>query len=119
MKMIKLFAAAPALMVALTAAVAVPGTALHAGNTKSATISYADLNLASETGREVLDQRIERAIDKVCGLTTRNIAMDASVRQCQRTTRADAHKSRDLAVADYANKRLANAGGKVIRLTAS
>lgn len=34
---------------------------------KSARVSHADLNLASATDRAVLDARVERAIEEVCG----------------------------------------------------
>lgn len=103
---------------ALTATIAAPAVSAQAATSSSASVSYADLNLSSEKGREVLDNRIERAVEKVCGRTTGNIGMDKAVKDCQRTTIAAAQKSRDLAVADYDAKRFAAADRKVIRLVA-
>lgn len=114
MTMIKTTAAA----LALISAIAAPAVAAEAATKQSAAVTYADLNLASDAGRAVLDRRIEHAVEKVCGRTTGNAGMDASVRKCQRDTLASARKSRDLAVADYASKRLAKADSKVIRLVA-
>ena len=45
--------------------------------------------------------------------------MNGDVRQCQRKAFAAAHASRDVAIADYANNRLAKASNKVIRLVAN
>lgn len=103
---------------ALTAAVGVPAFGAQAATQSSAKVTYADLNLASAQGREVLDARIEHAIKSVCGRTTGKIGMDQAVKDCRRQTMASAKQSRDLAVADYAAGRFAKVDSKVIRLVA-
>ena len=103
---------------AIAATIAAPVAGAQAASNSSASVTYADLNLSTEKGREVLDNRIERAVEQVCCRTTGNIGMDKAVKDCQRTTIAAAMKSRDLAVADYDAKRFAKADRKVIRLVA-
>ena len=50
----------------LALAAAVP--AVHAETTgQTVRVSYADLNLATISGRQALDQRVSRAVDKACG----------------------------------------------------
>jgi len=119
MTMIKTFGATLALTAAATIAASAPALAAQADAKASAHVPYSDLNLSSAQGREVLDRRIVRAIEKVCGQTTGNIGLDASVRECQRETRSTAREARDLAVASYGENRLAGGSDKVIRLVAN
>ena len=50
----------------LALAAAVP--AVHAETAgQTVRVSYADLNLATISGRQALDQRVSRAVDKACG----------------------------------------------------
>ncbi|MEO0590739.1 MAG: UrcA family protein [Pseudomonadota bacterium] len=118
MTMIKTIAATLAFTLAITApgASALAGT--RAGEAPSVSVSYADLNLSSEKGREVLDRRIERAIEKVCGRKRGKITLDTGIYACERKTRPAAYKARDLAVASYGENRLAGGPDKVIRLAA-
>ena len=73
----------------LTAAAAPAIAAPPAAETRI--VSYADLNLASATGRARLEQRIGAAVRAVCG---RAAPLDlnglASVEQCRDETHADA-----------------------------
>ena len=103
---------------ALTASLVAPAMAASAATPSSAKVTYADLNLSTEQGRDVFDMRIKRAIQDVCGRTTGKIGMDQAVKQCRRDTMAAAKQSRDLAIADYDAKRFAAADRKVIRLVA-
>jgi len=49
------------------AAVLVVPTVSQAADTNSMVVSYADLNLASQAGTQVLDRRIASAAEAVCG----------------------------------------------------
>lgn len=54
------------------------------------TVSYADLDLASEAGRDRLDRRIRAAVREVCGdATTFDLARRSAVRDCIAETRAN------------------------------
>lgn len=107
---------------AAAAALALPLGAAQAAGQDSAereiTISYADLNLASQAGQMILDERIEDAIVKVCGTYEGRPTFDAAVRKCQQQTRINAMQSRDLAVANYGRAQLARGERREIRLVA-
>ncbi|MEO0462197.1 MAG: UrcA family protein [Pseudomonadota bacterium] len=75
---------------------------------RAATINYADLNLGSQKGQEILDRRIEAALEKVCGRLENRPIFDGAVRKCQTQTRITAQRSRDLAIARYNNPQLAS-----------
>ncbi len=119
MTTIKTIAAALALTAGLVAPAAHAQGAPQGITKTNASVSYADLNLASAEGRAILDRRIESAVERVCGPTTRNIFMDKAVKKCQRQTMAAATQSRELAVSNYNSNRLAKASTKVIRLVAN
>jgi len=104
--------------IAFSAALAAPSLSAQVTAQSAVTVSYADLNLGSEEGRRVLDARIDRAVEKVCGRTTGKIAMDQAIKRCQRETLSAASPARDLAVADYGKSRFAKSEAKVIRLIA-
>lgn len=101
---------------ALTAAAAfaLPIHAANASEGQAVSISYADLNLASEAGQSILDRRIENAIEDVCGQLQGRPTFDSAVRKCQMQTRTTAMKSRDVAVANYGRTQLAQ-DDRVIR----
>ncbi|MEQ8262526.1 UrcA family protein [Pseudohaliea sp.] len=81
-----------------------PAGAQPAGAGKAQqTISYADLNLASETGRDTLARRIESAARQVCGSTSFRSA--GGVRQATVSRRCV-----DEAVAEALTAVSANAG---------
>ena len=118
MTTIKTIAATLAFTLALTAPGAGALAGPKAGETPSVNVPYADLNLSSAEGRAILDRRIERAIETVCGRKRGKISLDTGVYACERETRSAANEARDLAVASYGDKRLASASDKVIRLVA-
>lgn len=60
-------------------------------DTQSFTISYKDLNLASNAGRKELDNRISFAARKVCGAGARELAKRAAEKDCISTAKADAN----------------------------
>lgn len=109
----KTFATITLAAFAFTAALAAP---VSAAAPASAKVAYGDLNLSSEKGRAILDRRIERAVANVCGGAARDLDTKAAIRACKTTAMKSAAKSRDLAVAAYANPRLTAKGDKVIRL---
>lgn len=49
------------------------------------TIAYADLNLASEKGRDTLDARIARAAHSVCFTGSRDVAAQMAYGRCVKT----------------------------------
>ena len=51
----------------LAIAAAAPAVNAQVQDQGSVRVSYADLNLASVSGRQALDHRVSRAIDKACG----------------------------------------------------
>lgn len=65
----------------------------------SATVSFADINLTSEAGVEMLDSRIRRAAREVCGRPESNAAFGGPVRQCLRETIAAAQTTRNEVIA--------------------
>jgi UrcA family protein len=77
-------------------AVATPAMAQDA---PSVTVSYADLNLASPLGREILDRRIAGAASQLCG-TARSVELTwaAAVNDCREATIAATQPQRDAAV---------------------
>lgn len=95
------------------AAIAMPLSAAQASEGSSVTVSYADLDLSSEAGRDVFDRRIDRAIESVCGRMTGRPTFDSSIRTCQLETQAAAKESRDFAVANYGDARFAQNERKI------
>ena len=71
-----------------TAGVAAPAFAQD--DTRSITVSYDDLNLSSERGRERLTTRVKMAVRKVCGLPGR-----ATLRERVAERECMAHATRD------------------------
>ena len=79
--MVKAVPAAAALAVA--AALVVP-TVSHAQDTRSITVSYADLNLTSGIGQDRLQRRVDLAASYVCGQAdTRDFDWAREVRLCR------------------------------------
>lgn len=72
------------LAIALTALTGLPALAAEPAE-PLATVSYADLNLASPAGIEALYRRIERAAVKVCQLPqgTRQLKLEAELAACR------------------------------------
>ena len=85
---------------------------------QTAEVTYGDLNLASKAGQDILDRRIKNAAEKVCGLENGMLSVDLKVRACRREAVEAAAASRDLAIAEYTQNRLAKASQKSLRLSA-
>lgn len=99
------------------AATLLPLSAANATEPRSVEVSFADLNLSQEAGQKILNQRIENAVEAVCGKLTGKPTFDGVVRACQTETRFAAYNSRDLAIANYGSERFASMSRK-IRLVA-
>ena len=55
-------------LASLALALALVAAPAHADNAAAHTVSYADLNLNEPADRAVLHERVERAVNEVCGL---------------------------------------------------
>ena len=89
-----------------------------AGETKVVSVSYGGLDLGSDAGKATFDQRIMRAVEKVCGKYSRQPESNLAVRRCQTASLKAAMKSRDLAVANYKQENLASRTSTTIRVVA-
>lgn len=65
---------------------------------RSVEVRYGDLDLTSDGGASTLQQRVKRAVEKVCGRADiRNIAEMQDMRRCR--NEASARSTRDVALA--------------------
>lgn len=95
--MLKTFPALAAIAVA--AALVIP-TVGHAAEPDSVRVSYADLNLATDIGQNVLLRRIAFAAASVCGTADpRDLAYLRAVGECRSETIADTQPAFHAAVA--------------------
>ena len=70
-----------------------------AQESRSIAVSYADLNLASADGRDVLDQRIASAASQLCGPSDgRDLVWARAVEACQQATIGAVQPQRDAAI---------------------
>lgn len=77
----------------------VPTGAVHP---RQVVVKYSDLNLSTVNGREVLDQRLDRAVRMVCGTSMHEpLYIKMVVRKCVTRTAKDIAPQRDLAVAKF------------------
>lgn len=68
-------------------------------------IEYGDLNLSTIDGRDVLDQRLDRAVKIVCGnVRGEPLYMRIVIRKCATRTVKQIASQRDLAVAQFGVK---------------
>ncbi len=101
--MLSNLARAAAIAAALIAAV--PAIA---GGAKSVKVSYADLNLSSTSGRMLFAERIDAAVQRVCGSPfQRDVATAAEARRCATATRESTGPAIQLAHRNAANRQLA------------
>ena len=79
-----MFKAIPAAAALAVAAVLVVPTVSHAQDTRSMTVSYADLNLVSSSGQDRLQRRVSLAASYVCGQAdTRDFNWAREVQACR------------------------------------
>ncbi|MCP3729845.1 UrcA family protein [Sphingomonas sp. MG17] len=98
-------AAAIAAFVAGTLLAPVPA---QAGGERSANVRYSDLNLASATGKAMLERRVASAADRVCGVANEQMPrLIAAARRCAATARESARPAIELAYRNAANGQLA------------
>jgi len=80
-------------------------------------VSYADLDLASQIGRQRLDRRIAYAAEQVCGsFSPIELRWAAAVRSCQFETIADVAPQRDAAIGLHGTVRVSSAD-RVLRVS--
>ena len=80
-------------------------------------VSYADLDLASQIGRERLDRRIAGAAEQLCGeYDAVQLRWAAAVRACQSETIADTLSQRDAAIGLRGTVRVSSAD-RVLRVS--
>ena len=92
----------PIALVALAAAPA-PAIAQPQGDSRQLVVSYADLDLSTEHGVRILDQRLRFAAHSACGPTSdADPAGKNEARECRAETLALARTQRDTAVAGLA-----------------
>jgi UrcA family protein len=85
--------------VAVASALVVP-TVSQAQDTQSVRVSYADLNLASNTGQAKLQQRIDYAAKYVCEGDLSNIDYVSAIYACRADAVAGARPAFEAAVAE-------------------
>lgn len=88
---------AAALLATFTAA---PALAQDAPASRSVAVSYADLDLGSEAGRETFDSRLRQAVRDVCGAaSSADLRGQNRVDSCREELTARAAQQRDIALA--------------------
>ena len=85
----------------LAAVPALAGTA----QTQSVTIRSSDLDLATDAGQSTFQQRIGRAVERVCGVHPRTTRESEDYANCRQTARAGAASQFDALVAVARNSR--------------
>jgi len=91
--------ASAALMLAASASLA-------SAQTRSIGIDASDLDLASNAGRAVLEQRVDHAVDNICGSPhARSTWEQANYATCSKAARADVRSRVDAMVAAAENAR--------------
>jgi UrcA family protein len=87
---VQLAAAAPVQTIAVAAVPTNPQIAAEI-DTNTARVSYSDLDLNTERGRDALQRRLNRATRQVCGVTgSTAVRLSTEHRDCLTTARADA-----------------------------
>ena len=87
------------LLAGLTLATGVPATAPAAEELPAAKVYFSDLNLRTDVGVKTLDDRLRRAITRVCGGPPRGGHLEnVKSRRCRDMTLADVTPARDNAV---------------------
>jgi len=100
-----LFNLARAAAIAAALIAAVPA---FAGGAKSAKVSYADLNLSSSTGKAQFAQRIDSAVERLCGSTSqRELAKALEARRCTTAALESVEPAIELAHRNAATRQLA------------
>lgn len=90
----------PALCALTVASMLVVPTVSQAATSTSVQVSYADLNLASDAGRNVLERRVARAVRIVCPTEDmRDFAIAHDTQACRSTATANAQPAVDAAIA--------------------
>ena len=75
----------PAIAFALAAlTAALPLSAMARDESPTENVPYGDLNLATEAGVETLDRRLDRAVERVCGVAApRSLGVNRIIEECK------------------------------------
>ena len=88
--------------------------AFAAENEDGIEVSYADLNLSSQVGREILDRRLRNAVQSACGGPVgRNLSAWRATRKCIDDTMPEAEAQARLAVASFEARTVAHKDRKI------
>ncbi|RGP40949.1 hypothetical protein BPTFM16_01244 [Altererythrobacter insulae] len=83
-------------------------------NVAQVEVTYADLNLDSPAGQQILERRLRNAVEIACGGPAQpNLAFGRAVHKCIKNTMPKAQAEAELAVANYKTQRLAVRDRKV------
>ncbi len=76
------------------------GTGFASAQTRSIGVDASDLDLASNAGRAVLEQRVDHAVDNICGSShARSTWEQVNYAACSKAARADVRSKVDTMVA--------------------
>jgi UrcA family protein len=90
----------------IVAAISFGAIAASAAETGSLNVRADDLDLASQSGRAVLEQRVDHAVDRICGSAhARSTWEQQNYASCSKTARADAAPRIDAMIAAAENAR--------------
>lgn len=86
-------------MMGLVLATSLPATAVLAEDARAMKVDFSDLDLRSDAGVERLDDRLRRAISRVCGDLPRGGYVEAwDAKRCKAATLADVTPRRDAVI---------------------
>jgi UrcA family protein len=85
---------------AVTLTATIPSAASAGEEAVKAKVFYGDLNLATESGVEALDQRLDRTVRRLCGSTRWSMGgVSPAIVRCRRIARASITPQRRFAIA--------------------
>ena len=109
----------PALAALGIAAALVVPTVGYAQETASARVSYADLNLATDSGQQTLVRRMSYTADQLCGVGKwKAIGLVQEAGNCSKDAMANAQPSYELAVAAARHGTVIVGGAAALIITA-
>jgi len=118
--MLKVSPALAGIAALAVAAVLVVPTVSQAAETNSMVVSYADLNLASEAGTQVLQRRITSAAETLCGYQeTRQFALVTATKGCRKDAIEGSRTAYEAAVASAKHGTVVVGAAAALTVTAS
>ena len=109
----------PALAAVVVASALLVPTVSHAASADAVTVSYADLNLRGQSGRDQLLRRIDYAAETVCAVSqATDLAAMGFASDCQQDAVAGAQPAFDAAVRAALNPTVTVSGAAALIVTA-